>query len=670
MYNDMASRVLVSLGAALVGGAVLAGSAQSQTNPFILDGIVVTASPTPRALASVAQHVTILDGRELEALGFTTVADALRDVAGVDVARNGSFGGLTSLFLRGGESDYTLVMVDGVQVNQAGGGFDFASLTPQNVERIEIVRGPSSALYGSDAVAGVVHVISRSGQDGAGASVRAEAGVYEAPTGGAVDATRYDADLSGGTDRARYSVSVGRDAAAGVLAYNSRHENLRLAGSARFVPDDRTHLAIMLRLEDRQYNYPTNGAGTLVDRNTYSFEDEVIAQVSAARTLTDALTVEALVGLAETDGGIDDAFDDPADTDAFRSLDHFHRSSVQVMSHLAVGSGVFTVGGEVEEERQRSFSESLSGFGPFYGRSEAERVNLAAFAHASSERGPVSLSLGGRLEDNERFGNIATWQAGLTARLPGRPGTRLRVAAGSAIKEPTFAENYATGFALGNPDLDPEWSLSWEVGLEHDVLPGAASVSVTYFDQRFEEMIQYTFAPPTPTSPNYFNVGAASARGVETEVHGRAGSVDLGGAWTWLDTEVTDVGLEGAPGDLFVDGEPLIRRPEHSFSLSASSPVSTRARVHTRVARVGARGDRDFSTFPATPVVTAAYTLWSAGAEYTVLDAAGGRPSLRLSLRGENLLDESYQEAFGFDAPGRQLYVGVSLALGGAGATP
>jgi vitamin B12 transporter len=666
MSNGTYGRIVAVFALATLAGAQPA-DAQSQTNPFVLDGLVVTVGPTPRALASVAQHVTILDGRELEAAGFATLADALRDVSGVDVVRNGSFGGLTSLFLRGGESDYTLVMIDGVQVNQAGGGFDFSSLTTQNVERVEIVRGPSSALHGSDAVAGVIHVISRTGQEGVRAVARFEAATYEAPTGGTVDGTRWDADLAGGTDRARYSVSVGRDAAAGIYEYNSRNETLRLAGAARFVPDDRTRVALTLRVEDRHHNYPTNGAGALVDRNTFAFEDELVAQISAARAVTDALEVEALVGLTQTDGGVDDGFDDPSDTDAFRSLDHFRRSSFQLMSHLTAGATVFTVGGEVEEERQRSFSESLSSFGPFYGRSENERLNLAAFAHAVSERGPVSLSLGARVEDNERYGNIATWQAGAAVRLPTLPGTRLRVAAGSAIKEPTFAENYATGFAVGNPDLDPEWSLSWEVGVEQEILAGAATASVTYFEQRFEEMIQYTFAPPSPTDPNYFNVGAASARGVETEVSARIGEVELAGAWTWLDTEVVDVGLEGAPGDLFVDGQPLIRRPKHSVSLGAASPVGRRARVHTRIGYTGERDDRDFSTFPATPVVAAGHTLWSLGAEYSVLAASEGRPSVRLSVRGENLLDEAYQESFGFDAPGRQLYFGISVGFGGSG---
>jgi vitamin B12 transporter len=659
-------RHLVAIAAVAVVGAALAApsTAQSAAHPFELEGLVVTAGPTPRSLASVAQHVTILEGRALEARGLATVADALREVSGVDVVRGGSFGAVTSVFMRGGESDYTLVLVDGVQVNQAGGGFDFSSLSTQNIERIEIVRGPGSALYGSDAVAGVINVITRiGGATGTQGSVRVESASFSEHEG-VLDGARLSADLAGGSDRARYTVALGYDEADGIYSFNSGHEHLALSGGARLLPDDRTRVSLTLRLQDREYRYPTNGAGALVDRNAFFFEDEAVAQVSVARAVTSALEVEALVGLTETDGGTDDDFDDPADTDSFKSLDHFQRVSAQVRSHLRLGRSIVTLGGEVEREKQRSFSESMSSFGPFYGRGENERRNAAGFAHLSTERGPVALSLGGRIEDNERYGTIATWQAGVAMSLPDRPGTRLRIAAGSAIKEPTFVENYATGFALGNPDLDPEWSLSWEVGIEHAFAEGV-TVGATYFDQRFEEMIQYTFAPPSPTDPNYLNVAAATARGLELDATALLGRVSASASWTWLATEVVDAGLEGAPGDLFVDGEPLVRRPRHAATLAATSPLGDRLRVHSELSLTGARYDRDFSTFPATPVELPRHTLWSLGGEWRVRAPGAGATSVSLTLRADNLLDEAYQEAFGFAAPGRQLYAGVSVGFGG-----
>ena len=653
----------------LLALAPVAVSAQEPADTFRVDEFVVTATRLPTPRRAVPAAVTVLRGEDLRAQGIHFVADALRPVPGASVVRSGSYGGLTTAFLRGGEGDYVQVLVDGVVLNDPGGAVDLGQLTTDNIDRIEIVRGPVSVLYGSDAVTGVIHVITRMGGGPTRGAVRFEAGAYQGPLGGAVDATRWSADLGGGTDRAGYSVSLGRDAADGILAFNSGHANMMLSGAARFLPDDRTRVGLTLRLQDREYHYPTNGAGALVDRNSFFFEDESMAHLSVARAVTSRIEVEALVGLVETDGGTDDAPDDPSDTDSFKSLDHFRRASAQVMSHLRAGQTVVTIGGEVEEERQRSFSESLSSFGPFYGRSESQRLNMAAFGHVTSERGVLALSLGGRLEDNERYGTVGTWQAGVATHLPSRPGTRLRLSAGSAIKEPTFAENYATGFAVGNPDLDPEWSLSWEAGLEHEVIPGVATVGVTYFDQRFEEMIQFTFTPPNPTDPNYFNVAAARSRGLEVDAAARVGPLEMSAAWTWLDTEVVDAGLDsGSSGASFVDGEPLLRRPGQSLTLTAGSSLGTRARVHTRLAYQGSRDDRDFATYPAVPVELPGYAVWSLGGEWALREPGDGRPAVSVSLRGENLLAQRYQEAFGFSAPRRQVYLGVSVGFGGGGA--
>jgi vitamin B12 transporter len=173
----------------------------AQEDVFSLDGLVVTVSPTPLSVEAVTRHVTILEGDDLRATGITSVADALRDVGGVDIVRNGSFGATTSLFMRGGESDHTLVLVDGVQVNRAGGGFDFSSLPIDNVERIEIVRGPASALYGSDAMSGVIQVVTRAGRGAPRVGARAETASFHEPRGLLVDGVRLSADLTGGSDR-------------------------------------------------------------------------------------------------------------------------------------------------------------------------------------------------------------------------------------------------------------------------------------------------------------------------------------------------------------------------------------------------------------------------------------------------------------------------------------
>ncbi|MDH3422035.1 MAG: TonB-dependent receptor, partial [Gemmatimonadota bacterium] len=456
-------------------------AAGAQEDVFSLDGFVVTVSPTPRALRSVTSHVTILEGQELRANGITSLADALRDVAGLDIVRNGSFGATTSLFLRGGESDHTLVLVDGVQVNRAGGGFDFASLTTDNIERVEVVRGPASALYGSDAMAGVVHVVTRTGRGLPRVSATVEAASFAEPRDVAVDGTRWSADVTGGSDRFGYSASLSRESNEGILEFNNRFQRSAFTGRAGFVPDDLTRLDLTVGLTDRRFHRPTDGSGQVVDRNAFDFGDETLASLRLSRHVSGRVEVQVILSASELDGGTDDAPDDPSDTDGFNSLDHFRRTGGEVRANVTLGAAVLTVGGELEAERQRSFSESSSSFGTSHGRSESERSNRAALVHATTERGVLALNAGARIEDNERFGGGITWQGGVSAHLPDRPGTLVRASIGTAIKEPSFFENFATGFVIGNPDLDPERSRSWEVGVEH-ALSELATLQVTYFD--------------------------------------------------------------------------------------------------------------------------------------------------------------------------------------------
>ena len=259
--------------------AVLAFAALSSTSSlvaqdraFSLEGLVVTTSPTARAASAVSSNVTVLEGAELRAAGLATVADALRTVSGLAVVRSGSFGAATSVFLRGGESDYVLVLLDGVQLNQPGGAFDFAGLTLWNVERIEIVRGPSSALHGSDAVAGVIHVITSTGRGPMTGTLSTRVGSF-----GRRD---WSAHAAGGTERAGYSISLSRSRTDGILAFNNRHDNTVASGRVSFLPDDRTRADISFRIGDREYHFPTDGSGNVVDQNAFTYGRDCSPSIS------------------------------------------------------------------------------------------------------------------------------------------------------------------------------------------------------------------------------------------------------------------------------------------------------------------------------------------------------------------------------------------------------
>lgn len=657
---------------------VLVPPAVSQEQPVPLEGLVVTASRGPAPAWTVASHTTVLEGEALERAGIEYVADALRQLPGVAVVRNGSFGATTSVFLRGGESDYVQVLVDGVPANEPGGRFDFGSISTDNVERIEVVRGPASALYGSDAVSGVVHILTRRGQGQPAAHLSWRAGSF--------GTRQWEGAVSGGSRLLSYAFSVGRNDSDGILEFNNGHRATTASGRVHVQPDLRTDAALSVRYEDRRFHFPTDGSGALVDRNAFTFGDALVVAVDAGRRWTGTFETRVAVTVHESDGGTDDGPDGPADTlgfFGFQSLGDVRRATADARATWRFdGESTLAAGVEVERQSIRDFSESLSQFGSSPSRSENERSNRAAYAQvlavlggpsggsaagelALNATGELALNAGVRLEDNERFGMAATWRGGAAWRTPLR-GTRLRVSVGTGIKEPTFFESFASGFARGNPELEPERSTGFEAGVDQETAGGAVRLSLTGYSQSYRNLIQYTFSPPVAGGPNYYNVAKARSRGVEAEATAAAGPVRLSASYAWVDTEVQDAGFDEGPGASFVEGQPLLRRPKHTVTASAFVPVGERVGLDLAARRVGEREDRDFGTWPATPVALASYTVVDAAVNARLF-GGDGRPALDLIVRAENVLGADYQEVHGFAAPGRGVYVGGKVSVGGGG---
>jgi vitamin B12 transporter len=261
-----------------------------------------------------------------------------------------------------------------------------------------------------------------------------------------------------------------------------------------------------------------------------------------------------------------------------------------------------------------------------------------------------------RLDDNQAFGTFVTWRAGASVRLS--PATRVRANAGTAFKEPTFVENYATGYAVGNPDLRPERSTSVEAGLEHAFAAGRVSVAATAFAQRFRDLIQYTFATAAPTDPNFSNVASATASGLELELRAAPSSaVRIDVEYTWLRTAAADSGFDGT---VFAPGERLLRRPTHSGSVLGEWQGG-RTVAGARVLVVGDRDDLDFSAFPAQRVVLPAYGRLDAWVRIALVRPAGASGGVALTVRVDNVADARYAEIAGFPAPGRRILAGVAL---------
>ncbi len=639
-------KVLVGVLVITAGFADRAGAQETQDTTR-LKNVTITATRVPVSSNALASSITVLQGADLHAQGIRSVLDALRGVPGLNIVQGGSFGATASLFLRGGESDYVQVLVDGVPVNNPGGSYNFASLTTTNIERIEVLRGPASVLYGSDATVGVVQIITKRGRG----PFRVTAGA----NGGTYGTVGFDADVSGATDRTSYSLGVERFFTDGSYDFNSDFDNAVVSGRFDVRPDDATDLSLTLRYQDSEFHFPTDGSGNLVDRNAFSLDEATTIGVEAGRFLTSNVEARVLLASNVISRGTNDAQDDVNDTQgfyAFQSIQDLSRQSVDVRTNVYLDNGiVLTAGAQLEQQDERSFNESESEFGPSNSSTDVERSNRAYYAQFLANIAGVSAVVGGRLDDNQEFGTFATYRAAAAYTVA---STKLRASVGRSFKAPTFFENFATGFVVGNPDLDPERSLSWEVGLEQTLADGRLTLRGAYFDQSFDDLIQFSFTEV----PNYKNIAEAKASGIEIEASVvPVADFVVGANYTYLDTDAIDAGFDSGDGATFVEGERLLRRPTSTFNATAMYRGWDRGVFSAVVHYVGDRDDRDFAAFPATAVELPAYTTVDLAAQIELLpDRANA--GLMWTLRVENVFDKDYVEVFGFPARGRTIFLG------------
>ena len=625
--------------------------------------VVVTATRSPLAADRVPASVTVVPGERLRREGIATVADALRQVPGLAFTETGSHGGATSLFVRGGESKYTKVLVDGVPVNDAGGAFDFSSLTTDNVDRIEVVRGPSSVLYGSDAVAGVVQIFTRSGAGRPRADLAVRGGGNRS----------YDAEgsLRAGGDAFGVSFGGARHATEGQQAFNS--ENRRDVASARLdAVRSATDAHLTLRYSDGMFQYPTNGSGQVVDSNAVRREGRLALGLEAGWKLAPAIELRASAASHDVHAATSDQPDSPGDASGyyFSTGDRSRRRSGDLRVHIALpGTSRLTVGGQVE--RQWQASETQSNFGD-NGFTATRRTTAAYSQLLLAPAARYTVTLGGRLEHNERFGDFATYRAAASLPLPA--GARLRGSIGTAFREPTFLENYGGAFVIGNSSLDPEHALSVDAAIEQP-LGTWGTLGATWFANSFRDLIDYQYSA---TEPNYFNVARTRARGLELE--GRAAlprGLSADAAFTYLEARVVDPGTSSATTALFAPGARLLRRPSHTVSAGVGY-AGERASLGLRALRVGPRADVYYAPdFSSARVTLPAYVRADVSGELRMTPTSGGR-SAAFTLRVENLFDALYTDVAGFNydfsrtddeslrqtgyrAPGRRALVGVRL---------
>jgi vitamin B12 transporter len=607
----------------------------------VLDPIIVTVSRFPENAGNVGSASTIIDRAEIESAQAENVAELLESVPGLSVFQSGGVGSSTSVSIRGAESDQTLVMIDGIRVNDpasTGSEFDFSVFTLANVERIEIIRGPQSGVYGSDAIGGVINIITRKARPGERETVaEAEGGSYK------THAQRL------------YSSATQDDISVSVAA-----SNFRTSGFSRFsggTEDDATRKqSVHARLD---YD-PTSNFGLTITGGRYKLDAELdsvglssgkdttdnvdrLLTLASATARLDLLNgdfsnkLTAFITRSDRDFFDDDGFDDPLSV----GFDNLPGTSVfegqsrgfEYQGDLVVrNTDRFVFGGKIDEQSGTAFDEfTLAGVVPRYDVSETWRSAFALYSFNPTD----DLSFTGAIRLDE-FGDVATettYRLTAAYRIPSS-GTKLRASYGTGAKAPTIQQRFEdSGFATGNPDLEVETSKGFDIGVDQDLLDGAAMLSGAYFSNDIDNLINCEGGLPC----TFVNVARAEIDGVELSASWFAADwLTLRGAYTWLDAIDATTGLA------------LARRPEHTFNLSATLQPAEGFSITASAIYVGERFNRSNERN-----LLDDYIRVDLNGSYDLTESA------QLYFRAENVLNADYEEIKDFGTAGRSGYVGL-----------
>lgn len=596
----------------------LALSAQAETT-LVLEPLVVTATRTAQPEEAPLASVTVVDRDEIERRQVRSVPDALRGLPGVVVSGSGGRGQPTSIFLRGTNAGQVLVLIDGVKVGSATlGTVPFQDLPIDQVERIEVVRGPRSSLYGSEAIGGVIQIFTRRG----GGPLRPRLSLGA----GSFDTASVSGGISGGGERAPFDLGGNFEQTKGFDACQGRafpfagcgvdepdrdgYRNLGLSARAGYAFSDVAEVDLhLLRSENR-----TDFDGSIFSGNLSRSEQQVLGIEGTLRPLEGW---NLILSAGRSWDKYRAFYDDTVAPTRFVDRFDTERDTLGLQSNLAWGQGqVATLGLDYLVDR-------VSGTVDY---AEDSRRNAGVFSQYLAAFGAHEIAASLRYDDNEQFGGHATGNAAWGYLFD--PGVRVSLSYGTAFKAPTFNDLYFPGF--GNLDLSPEESGSLELGLTGPLPAGRWELSLYQTD--IDDLIAFdatTFAAA--------NIASARIRGFEASALTALMGWDLGASLTILDPENRSEGPD--------QGNLLPRRPEQTVRLD----IDRRLERWSAGASLYLAG-RSFDDL-ANQERLDGYALLDLRAEYAL------SPSVRIQGRLENALDEAYQTAYLYDEPGRAFYV-------------
>ena len=628
----------------------------------VAESIVVSSTRTAAPAGQVGSPVTVFDAAEIERKQQPLLADLLRMAPGTMVVRTGGLGTVTSLFVRGGESNYTKVLLDGVPLNEPGGAFNLSNISTDNLERIEFVRGANSALYGSDAMTGVIQLFTRRGTGAAGAKPQANVR-FE---GGSFATARGSAGIAGRAGAVDYSGEVAAQTTDNE-APNNQFRDMTLSGAAGGSLGRGATLRVIGRAQRSKTGTPGQTAFGRPDMDAFYRRHDQTWGVSFDQA-SGALHQRATYGLALSDQASTNLLLDPAYMPSYRGRTapfEFPDFAYDSRTNLTRHHGSYQFDGTI----------GTSGFGTHVETAvvdwEGERATLRdalAGTEVPASRDNVGLTLqhqalwprvfvtaGLRVEHNESFGTAtvpriaAAWYVRPGGGLAG--ATRLHASAGKGIKEPTILQSFSPNpFFLGNPDLQPERSRAADVGVEQRLANDRVRLDLTWFDNEYRDIIATRTISFSPFTSQYFNIGLTQARGAEL-----TGDVVLvsgfrvKAGYTFTDSEIVD---SASSSPVYKTGNRAFRRPRHSGFVDIAW-LGSRASIDLSGSLVGRRVDSDFSALVPPMLENEGFALWALRGSAQLMRA------LAVTAAIDNLTGSDHMDPLGFPVLGRAARIGL-----------
>ncbi len=608
---------------------------------------VVTADRSAEPITNTASAISVVDGQTLTQSNPGSLVDALRSVPGLDITETGGPGRATSVRLRGANSGQTLVLIDGVRANDPtapGADFDFSMFPAGTIERVEVLRGPQSALYGSDAIGGVINLITKKGGGPAVSNLRAEGGTYgtgalSGSTAGSQGPWSYAVTGSGIHSDSFSAYGFRAPALEGLFPHMEIDPYNRLSGSARAGYDagDGVRFNAGLLSNYTRANYDAGFGAFPTQTPSFSTKQYSQANVNAAVDTFEGRWTHSLTTFANrSDRSFHDVsyFKDTLPQDTTSTISDFIgvRVGAEYQGIFRAGAfGKLTYGGREEQESATLYNTNLlPTFSPrtlTLAPRQETRSLFGLYQLPLFER--LNLSLGGRVDDVVGTNRFETWRATAAYLLP-ETGTKLRASAATGAKAPSLYQLYSS---FGTPTLRPEQSFGYDGGVDQTLFDGRVTLSVTGFSNRLKNLIDFD-----TVSMHYFNVTRAATSGLEVEstVQLVPAYLDLRMAYTNLRARDLSTGLV------------LQRRPEHVLNLALDFMPTPQWLIEPRVVLVSKRFSGNGETLP-----LSAYARTDLYVSYKI------DQTWKVFARGENIFDTRYQEVFNYGTTGMAFYVGV-----------